>query len=141
VTTLSLASLIARTEGFETTLRTSDELVTQLASLIARTEGFETPVGATPRSLRALSRASSPAPRALKLVGREAGKFPVPSKGLASLIARTEGFETPTPYSAASRAAISRASSPAPRALKPALLLPEGVHALPREPHRPHRGL
>ena len=64
-----------------------------LASLIARTEGFETSGVDVCRGRSSLrSRASSPAPRALKLTR---GQPPIAASILlASLIARTEGFET-----------------------------------------------
>jgi len=85
----------------------------QLASLIARTEGIETyPIAVSPL-LMASSRASSPAPRALK---PHQPPQKLPRARLASLIARTEGIET--------LAAEGRDHRGHPA----------------REPHRPHRG-
>jgi len=112
-----------------------------LASLIARTEGIETLDVHAIRDPDALSRASSPAPRALKhdvrhprsqvrLTSRASSPAPRALKHfrlelfllvgvLASLIARTEGIETTrTPVATTPQATGSRASSPAPRALK-----------------------
>ena len=60
---------------------------------------------------------------------------------LASLIARTEGIETTEDLGFRGGVLpLSRASSPAPRALKlcHGNLLKPGQG--PREPHRPHRG-
>src|SRR5208337_1989932 len=95
--------------------RSSLEELAHLASLIARTEGIETTSPRYGRWQDAPSRASSPAPRALKPGHDHVVNIP---QVLASLIARTEGIETPRRLGSTSPLTTSRASSPAPRALK-----------------------